>query len=334
MLKKEEVYVEVCTKKQAKKLKKVLDMFGEKTFEKVYDVSFYDCVGCSVLFWEGKLWAVGSNSYADKNKTKVSIKELRNILAIEHLKEGDVFIGDCGSDSNWVCKFKGLSENGNSFDAKYKFNTSEKIEEGRFTNFIRYATEEEKQFLNPKPKELEVGKWYKHRCNDFLALLTDLRGRGYGFDTSGYWFNESGVGLTGLTEANPEEVKEALIKEAKHRGLVEGAVCNNSNIHGFNVKNNLIDYFGGYEFNVEKNELRVLDKNEVETWYTIFKNGKWAEVVKPAETQTLITDKDVAILERLHDTLHDAHGYSLEFELMKSARVLSEKLRELSIQNK
>lgn len=66
----------------------------------------------------------------------------------------------------------------------------------------------------------------------------------------------------------------------------------------------------------------------------IYYKGKWAEVLPQSDTRTEITDQDISTLERLHDTLADVHGYSLEFEIMKSARVLAEKLRELNTKTK
>ena len=39
-------------------------------------------------------------------------------------------------------------------------------------------------------------------------------------------------------------------------------------------------------------------------------------------------DDDVAIVERLHDTLHENHGYSLDSELLTKARKLAIKLRK------
>lgn len=40
-----------------------------------------------------------------------------------------------------------------------------------------------------------------------------------------------------------------------------------------------------------------------------------------------ISDKDVAIIERLHDTLLDNHGYSLDSKLLTDARILANKLK-------
>jgi len=301
MLKKEEVYVEARTKKQAKKLKKVLEMFGESkckvTFKDFEDftagwITNKKETTCVVFFF--KKW-IGSWVNFHNGLTQVSIKELRNILAVEHLKEGDfVVYGINGSDSKYIVEFEKFNGDhlfGKRYVTLYSSGgNSDVMKGGAFTNFIRYATEEEKELLNPKPKELEVGKWYKHTSGSiacYQGIKTQTCGINESYENEPFfystnWFRDDNIQF--WQEATHEEVKEALIKEAKHRGLVEGAVCNNSNIHGFKVKDNVIEDFGGYEFNIEKNELRVLDKNEVDTWYTIFKDGKWAEVVKSAET--------------------------------------------------
>lgn len=338
---KNEIYVVVDTTKKVKKLQKVLDMFCIIYHKDQFEfVIFYFDVD-SRLYSTESTWHI-------PGKQKVSIKELRNILAVEHLKEGDFVV--CGiGHIEYVTKYKRFD--GNYFESidYYMIGGSGKTHGcGCFDNFIRYATEEERLLLYPKEEKLtkedyKDNTWYK-RDNGGLFFLDKSKKNHYGFLCGSEWYEEiywfknyklNGFDKVGTwQEATTEEVKQALIKEAEHRGLVEGAVCNNSNIHGFNVGNNLIDYFGGYEFNVEKNELRVLDKNEVDTWYTIFKNGKWAEVLPHSDTHTEITDQDIATLERLHDTLHDVHGYSLEFELMKSARVLADKLMELNTQTK
>ena len=74
MLKKEEVYVRVSSKKKARKLKEVLDMFGQK----VYSLHLKYCAMGALYKDE---WHSGSTP--PHNKTKVSLKELRNILAKE-----------------------------------------------------------------------------------------------------------------------------------------------------------------------------------------------------------------------------------------------------------
>ena len=48
--------------------------------------------------------------------------------------------------------------------------------------------------------------------------------------------------------------------------------------------------------------------------------------IKPEENPAL-TDKDIAIVERLHDTLLDNHGYSLGSKLLTDARMLANKIK-------
>lgn len=91
-----------------------------------------------------KIWTstIGRRPYL----MAVTIQELRNILAREHLKPGDICVFElCGKRSlkrfdsvrNWACN-----------ESRFKVYNSQK---SYFyaTNFIRYATEEEKsKFLN------------------------------------------------------------------------------------------------------------------------------------------------------------------------------------------
>lgn len=85
-LTKEDVYVVVDTPKKAKKLKKVLEMFGEEVYQgKVFHddgYPYYTYIS-GFNYFVGCKYETGSN-ISEKFK-KVSIKELRNILAKEHL---------------------------------------------------------------------------------------------------------------------------------------------------------------------------------------------------------------------------------------------------------
>lgn len=315
---KNEVYVVVETQKKAKKLQKVLDMFGEKTYKGLPLE-----LNLAIHFWNNDSWATCVENHYPKGKQKVSIKELRNILAVEHLKEGDVVIVDNNPNGGrYVLRITDNSTGQFYHDISYTFDTDfldktpARIIEG---NFIRYATEEEKALLDPKEekKELEVGKWYKAELNNYrgylFAVFNGYNQRSYGIhpDNNGEWFDNhnwfSDFNMSDLkyTEATTEEVKQALAKEASKRGYER------------------VTYDNG----------ELFCRLPYSTVQRVYSNGVWKELDKngdePLKSKTEITDQDIATLERLHDTLADVHGYSLEFELMKSARVLAEKLREL-----
>lgn len=303
MLKKEEVYVRVSSEKKARKLKELLEMFGEPkdilTFEgfNVLETPWFinnECSPC-VVFYENE-W-IGSCSEFEIGLIRVSLKELRNILAKDKLKEGDIVVCKCsGYGNEYIVKFDKFV--GNNIEGRYLHDFHNGIrltkETGHFDNFIRYATEEEKALLETK-KELEVGKWYKHPNGSVYFINHECdRGHlyGYGFDEKGNWdvkhqsdsrycaFNS--VAKYDITEATQQEVEEALIKEAKRIGFVNGALCNNSNVHDVDLKNNRLSFENNFEFDLEYNTLRaILDS---ETTYSVFKNGKWAEVIKPEKS--------------------------------------------------
>ena len=330
-MKKTDVYVVVDTPKKAKKLKKVLDMFGEKHFADVHLLDFEDCVGRAIHFWENRYFARSGIKRIENDKSKVSIKELRNILAKDYLKEGDVVVaGINGSDYKWLVKFESFRNYGDFLGYYTDLKSSYELtyHTGLFDNFIRYATEEEKAFLEPK-KELEVGKWYKswndtHNGYD-LSYYTGTS-CDYGFHSSDCWYSEQywikNTMPSEWKEAAPQEVEQALIGEAKRRGFVNGCVGNNSNIHDKKLKNCELFFFNNqYEFDEKDNLLRVI--LDFDTTWTVFKDGQWATVIE----QDNFTDSDIAIIERLHDTLLDNHGYSLESKLLTDAIMLANKIK-------
>ena len=320
-MKKTDVYVVVDTPKKAKKLKGVLDMFGEN----VYSLRFKYCAMGSLYKDE---WHSGSTP--PKNKTEVSIKELRNILAKEHLKANDVVIvkNDWGK---WILKLTG-----NNIDY-FEHSVSIDLEDNSFSdfkhtieygNFIRYATEEEKALLEPK-KELEVGKWYKSWNDSYngydLSYCTGT-GTDYGFHAeNNNWFEKQYWIKNSMTsewqEATTQEVEKALIEEAKRRGFVNGGVGNNSNIHDKKLKDCELFFNNKYEFDEKDNLLRII--LDADTTWTVFKDGQWATIFE----QVNFTDSDIAIVERLHDALLDMHGYSLESKLLTDAIMLANKIK-------
>lgn len=317
-MKKTDVYVVVDTPKKSKKLKKVLDMFKEAIYhETTLGLSTgFDSDGDSqfefpyLFIDDDKEWC----GYYDKpiNKTKVSLKELRNILAKEHLKEGDIIVAGIGSTKYVVNVEKVNSSNtipigGNKWICIDGDDYPHEIEEGEggFNQFIRYATEEEKALLEPK-KELEVGKWYLIDCEGYYSptarnaiVYENGEDYSYGFDFEGKFindFNLSNCRRYVIRELTPQEVKQSLIKEANIIG------------HAYTE----------YDYNPEENELCEINNGRLES---VFCDGHWGH---PTSN---FTDYDIAIVERLHDTLLDNHGYSLESKLLTDARLLANKIK-------
>lgn len=155
-LTKGDVYVVIDTPKKAKKLKKLLDMFGESMFtipnneQGSHNGTDYGWgYGFSNDQWQGfnTKW-LGHNG---KKFKKVSIKELRNILAKEHLKEGDyVFRSD--NEKGSIVKIKNIEGDIMYVDKELFLDTRNVYTEGfeSISSFKRYATPEEIALLEPK----------------------------------------------------------------------------------------------------------------------------------------------------------------------------------------
>lgn len=132
--------------------------------------------------------------------------------------------------------------------------------------------------------ELEVGKWYSHKegeCLAFVEKLTDNDFIGYGFEYPKKWRNTKGNWTNGYSKwtlATEEEVKTALIAEAKRRGFKHGVKI--KPINKVTHLNNKIDL--GYKI--------CFYERDNEFWmggYCLFKDGKWAEIISEPIELTL-----------------------------------------------
>ena len=132
--------------------------------------------------------------------------------------------------------------------------------------------------------KLEVGKWYKLKDNPKILALYDCfkHHRPYA-----YIFNEkcdyeyrvefSLFELPTYWElATEEEVREALINEAKKRGYKEGVKCKFGIIEDIRTLET-----NDFEFKFESN-LLLVKCNDV-TSDIIFRNGKWNEIIEETE---------------------------------------------------
>lgn len=135
--------------------------------------------------------------------------------------------------------------------------------------------------------ELEVGKWYKK--GNTLALIKCIDDKGmyfqrfhcYGFNLlTGYdnsCFDVAHGEYHGFELATPEEVTEALTKEAVKRGYKEGVymedLYHDSKDH-FKCNGNSFDY-EEVPFNVLKGKMALRDK----AGNVIFCYGKWASII-------------------------------------------------------
>jgi len=137
-----------------------------------------------------------------------------------------------------------------------------------------------------KPK-FEIGKWYKVKNNnDFLLCPTNIKNTmddvtGYGFNTDGYWSNESDYwGLDGCYEATPQEVQEALEKEAVKRGFKEGVKFKPVSPNCYN------DAVGvcGKDFHYYETAMYGHEPGLCSGKNWIFQNGTWAEIISEPKT--------------------------------------------------
>jgi len=132
--------------------------------------------------------------------------------------------------------------------------------------------------------ELTVGKWYKF-TEGTIAFFQGVNNTSYGIHHLGKdWFSShlwfADYNLKSIDrEATTEEVKEALIAEAKKRGFKEGVYCVDNT-------SNKLNYLGDGDFYFSEN-LYFKGAN-------IFKDGKWATIIPTitkAEAEKLLNKK-------------------------------------------
>ena len=304
MKSKNQVYVKVDSKKVAKKLKKVLDMFGEKVCSEYSITEALEkgwVIHYSYFGWEASRIIVALSE-------QVTVSELKQILFREHAKKGDFVV------------FKGFNKSiaeishieGDKVYVKNELfiETGNRYSDGHecVSNFIRYATEEEKELLNPA-KELEVGKWYKHEAGGIHFISSE--NENYGIDANGlYYTNRHEPYMPEpkyWKEATKKEVQQALIREAEKRyGNDWKTVKINEHADGgkwigLGLGLNEGSFVSGYY---------TLTNNLYSNNGVIFHNGKWAEKL---EELPKINALDVAVVE----------------SIVEDARQLADKLRKL-----
>lgn len=136
-----------------------------------------------------------------------------------------------------------------------------------------------KGIIKNKNVEFKVGQWYKS-CGETTGKLFCFHGkrdsdgdpRGYGFINYGEtWMNNNGNGWGGNFElATPEEVTEALTKEAVKRGFVIGSWY--KSVSKFTT-GDIVQLKQGLVFGVGRN---ILTDG---CCGAVFENGVWAEII-------------------------------------------------------
>ena len=124
-----------------------------------------------------------------------------------------------------------------------------------------------KEEINGWYKDKEVGGWFVFLENGIVK---------HGFDGDGDWFychNQRFKLSYSDFKATDKEVLEALIKEAKKRGFKEGVRINNECI--------------GYIYAGICNSNEIIFENGILSidYVYIYKDGKWAEIIKDTITK-------------------------------------------------
>lgn len=148
---------------------------------------------------------------------------------------------------------------------------------------IKYQMEEE--FPEVFEVKLEVGKWYIRKNNSKCVIFNEGNERqvGYGFGYNGDWANGWNLNSKNKHDfrlATPEEVTEALKKEAVRRGFVEGVSfleCKRQN----GSQGSLSMCNGNYYFNTYEDGEQVL----LSGGRALFCNGQWATVIQTKTIQ-------------------------------------------------
>lgn len=128
----------------------------------------------------------------------------------------------------------------------------------------------------------ELNKWYKDEYNKWLFCFQG-DGRAYGFVKDVYANDYHMNSTLGFRPATEQEVFEALKNEAVKRGFVKG--CTHSITNGKNILVSVKSERYGFD--------EFYNKLVFNNW-SIFENGKWAEIIKTytkSEAEQLLNAK-------------------------------------------
>lgn len=318
MKKKTEVHVKVDSAKVARKLAKTLKMFKEPVFflsiERWETGEAMHGANTGAIFLDEQSQAQWAGTSNYRGRTEVSVKELRAILAAEHLKAGDVVV--CKGSKTFIIEVDSAQDK--YLKAKHVYCVEEK-QQIKFLNihmyldtFKRYATEAETALLKgqepkaetlqeegarihrefferltgengqkPKAEQLEDNTWYySDDCGEQLIYRTTQAENGnYKGIVRGVW-REYLVCSDPKTwkKATYEQVNTALLAEAQKRYKV-GDVVKCLTV-GIPPEQCTIESFE------KENHFRrtgALFVTGEEADPLVFEKGKWAEVVRKAE---------------------------------------------------
>lgn len=288
-MKKENVFVKINNKKEAKNAKRILEALGENTRE-----NYMPFLAHHVNLWFSKHnyeWTVGVSC----GRTEVTLKELIEIIVSEKPKTEDrcranfLIKSEDGvdlyhnDDVCWVIK---------TYDKwQYEYNlricdtNASLCLKNPETYRLFHSKENALKWIEEqnKPKELEVGKWYKHKDGSLVFNIGTLGNHGYGFDSCNVFGHSAGWTFYShphnWTLATEQEVFEALRAEAVKRYIGKTPKC----VHGCRE----IKHTNDFEFNWDGECLRS-SKTGVGA-NCLFHEGKWAEIIEEVKQPEFIT---------------------------------------------
>jgi hypothetical protein len=143
-------------------------------------------------------------------------------------------------------------------------------------------------------KTLEFNRWIKDDCFPNWLAFYDGKGNVYGIQVNGEWFTYQTDNHPSNDRKNryatQQEVKEALINEAKKRGFVKG-------VKFLSLLTAVKSECGiNYNYYYDENEL-------YSNGMCLFKDGKWAEIVKEPTEIELIKAEMEKLNKRLNKLL-------------------------------
>lgn len=168
-------------------------------------------------------------------------------------------------------------------------------------NDMDYCHHNLKPFLKEKgliKEEFEVKRWVKYSDVDNWMVFINIKEddgmySGYGFCMGGEWIEDEWsleeLEDDKIVDVSPEEVKEALTKEAKKRGFKEGVECTS------------IKYGGSAE--MSGNTVKFDDEGNFMFLgqYILSNTGKWSTIIEKEKTSEEIIKELLERVKALED---------------------------------
>ena len=174
-----------------------------------------------------------------------------------------------------------------------------------------------------KKEQKPVAGWVvsnlKH-CGDYMAFTSDGKTADFGFDCLGNWhvneYTDLKPSISGCVPADPKEVEQRLIEEAKRRGFKE--VVKIKDFYNNGGERVLRDNGAPITYFPDMNKLTYFG-------WDIFRKGKWAEIIEePLTLNGKEGSVDNVCLSYRHDfgLLNQKEQDQLRFELREWIRAI------------